>query len=500
MIDREWSDRSRLDLLLKTFEISGKDFARIIHVDEALISKWRHNKRILRASSASADKIVDFFLSIDRPTNFSTLRKILLANYKEAFDVPEAELTVYMKNWLTDAKHGDEESDLFDSLKSDPDVGITISYHLSKNNGRRMAIKFFNEYAKKHQDATEIIAFTTEDGAWFYEDKAFREDRKESYFELLNAGKIIKVIHPVNRSYEDMADSIISWLPIHLTGKTIDYYIPSYSTEPVNYTYCLIPGLIALTGASSNNYTKYLDSWLTNDEYVLKNTAKIIQEYINRSYPLFNRFYIESGKLYLNELIDIVQRRNTRYYHCSAPLYLPMSESLLEEIFRRNDQNEKDIRSNIENYIRLAALNVSVLNRYAIDIKSLKKNLLKDEVELHTLTYLTGTRIMVDQELYRRTVRERFDAMRTLSTIEVGIISADKHDDFEDITVLGQENTGVQFLGSQAQRPFVMMLHEITFTVAVMERIKAIWKEIPALMKDKAYVYEQIAQLINTAQ
>ncbi|MCL1896257.1 MAG: hypothetical protein FWG03_06915, partial [Clostridiales bacterium] len=477
--------------------VAGKDLSRIIHVDEALISKWRHNKRVLRAGSGSAEKIVDFFLSIDRRGDFARLKKLLAGNYREIMAASEAEISVYLKKWLTDPQQDSGMSDLFESLEGSPDVDITISYHLGKNSGRRMAVKFFNEYAKQRPESTEVIIFSTEDGSWFHEDEAFKADWRKLYDELLDAGKIIKVIHPVNRSYEQMADSLITWLPIHLTGKTVDYYIPNYADDPVNYTYILMPGQLAITGSSSAHYSKHLDSWVTNDEHILKNTAQIVQEYINRSRPLFTRYYIDSGAQYYNELMSIIQRRNTRYFHSAAPLYAPLPETLLEEILRRNGLGGEDVRKTIENYSRLSSLNVSIPNHYVISMKSAEKNLRAENVEMHAMTYLAATRIVVDQELYRRVVRESFKAIRNLATIEAGLISASQRDDFEDITVMAQENTGVQFIGAQMGKPFVIMLHEATFIIAIMERIKASWREIPAIMKDKDFICDRIDELIS---
>ena len=499
MSDIEWNAYSRLDQLLKVFGVSGKDLSKIIHVDEALISKWRRGKRALKSGSVSAEKIAEYFISIDRQNNFSKLKKLLSVNYKDTPFSSESEISVYLKTWLSGLGGGEDEDIAFESLRNNPDVAITISYHFKKNSGRRAAVRFFNEYAETHQNSTEIVIFTTEDGSWFYEDDEFRANWKEQYFTLLNMGMIVKIIHPVNRSYHDTANSIVSWLPLHLTGKTADYYIPNYTDDPIHYTYFLIPGQLVLIGSSSKNYTKNIDTWITNDEKVLSNSSKIMQEYLNRSKPLFSRYYMDSREQYTNELIGIIQRRNTRFFYSTIPQYVPLSDELLEEIFIQSNLNleEGAIKKSIETYKLLARLNMNIPSRYIISLQSLKHSLLCDKIELHIMSYLSGFEVIINQELYRKIVKESFKSIEDKSFVEIGLF-IDANDDFEDISVLAQENTGVQFFGNRISHPFVMILHETTFIVAVMEHIKTIWKGIPAIMKDKEYIYQQIEEQLNS--
>ncbi|MDR3364958.1 MAG: helix-turn-helix domain-containing protein [Clostridiales Family XIII bacterium] len=497
MNDKEWNARGRLDLLLKAFEVSGKDLSKIIHVDEALISKWRNGKRALKAGSASAEKIADYFLSIGRPDNFSKIKKLLSAYYKEIAGAPEAEIAVYLKKWLADTDAGSRD-DIFAPLENNPDVDVAISYHFRKNSGRRAAIDFFNDYALRQTESLELISFSAEDGAWFYEDEAFSETWSEKYMRIVaKTGHIVKIVHPVNRSYEEMAKSFIKWLPIHLTGHTVDYFIPNYVDDPVVYTYILIPGHLALIGASSRTYTKRLDTWITNDRHVLSNIEKIIQENLNRARPVFKRYYVDSGKQYLNEFSGMISMRNTRYFHGPALLYVPMSDGLTGSILMQNGLAADEIAKYREMYARFSRISISTRNRYIFNLRALKQSLSQDEVELHILTYLIGRRISVSNEVYREVIRETFGLMLDIDTIETGMIGGGETDAFEDILVMAQENTGVQFIGTKSERPFVLVLREMIFVVAVMEHIKSVWNGIPPLLKNKEYIRQQVQLLLD---
>lgn len=483
-------------MLMHTFGVSGKDLARIVHVDEALVSKWRHGKRTLKSNSSSADCIATHFISIDRDSKFTKLTKLLSADYSDIFSASEDEMAVYLKQWIAGDSDTGDMNNLFRALQSNPDTDIAISYHYTGNEGRRKAVDFFNEYARLQTTPIEIVAFTTEDGQWFYEDEQFRTKWKESYFSIINRGHIIKVIHPVNRGYEDMAESILSWAPIHLSGKTIDYYIPDYSDEHIFHTYFIIPGHLALYSSSSGNYTKSPDTWMTNDKYMLKNIENIIKEYLNKSQPLFTRYYIDSGEQHLSELISILQRRNMRYFHGILPSYMPLTEALLREIYEKNGFSEDESAKYKTIYERLSSLNLKGRIRYLISMESLSDLLASDEIEIKMLTYITGRRIIVDRATFLRVARESFDIALESGCAEVGLIMPDMPDALQGISVLALENTCVHFTEMISNKTFAMVLHEMTFIVAVMERIKKIWAGIPSRMKEKEYVAGRISDAL----
>ena len=70
-IQKESSDMSsRLNLLMRVFSISGKDLSDLMSIDSSLVSKWRSGKRMLKPTSAYADKIVAYIIERDAPNHY----------------------------------------------------------------------------------------------------------------------------------------------------------------------------------------------------------------------------------------------------------------------------------------------------------------------------------------------------------------------------------------------------------------------------------------------
>jgi transcriptional regulator with XRE-family HTH domain len=493
---------SRLGCLMKGFGIAGRELAKVMHVDESLISMLRSGKRKFKPSSKHLDTIVQFFLSLDKHMHYQKIRRMVAEDFPEAACAPAEELTLFLKEWLLqDSKAGDSHyHDIFQHATIGGLADTTGMYHFKGREGRRHAMRLFNDYHAEFPDKVECFIFTTEDGDWFYEDESFMIESRRRNLLAVASGNIITVIHPVNRNYLQLAESIINWLPIHLTGKSVDYFIPDYSDDPIRYTYLLVPGHIVLLGMSSKNYTRSPNTWVTNDPDMVKTVTELLRENINRSKPLFKRFYVESGKQYRNLVFDIMQRMNAKYYFGPTLQYVPLDEDFLTKILRENGISEERIEEYATRYNRLCGINMSIGSRYIVDTRSLEILLQQETVEWNYMSLLFGERIVIDQTTYRKVIHELFAKMRTLDAVEAAIWENDRENGLRDINVLAQENVAVQFIGTRVEKPIALILQESTFVVSFMEKLKTIWAEIPAIRKNKEHVYNTVEKMLLSQQ
>jgi transcriptional regulator with XRE-family HTH domain len=57
--------KSRFEILLNAFRISGKELAELLHIDSSLVSKWKNNKRSMKSNSPHLNSIVQHFIALD---------------------------------------------------------------------------------------------------------------------------------------------------------------------------------------------------------------------------------------------------------------------------------------------------------------------------------------------------------------------------------------------------------------------------------------------------
>jgi transcriptional regulator with XRE-family HTH domain len=481
---------------MKSLKISGKDLGKVIHVDESLISKWKSGKRALKPGSHYAEKIAEHILSMDEPSKYAHIYKHLAGYYENIMQCSEKELLMYFKSWLTDETDAGG-TDAYDEVRNSGYTDTNISYCFKDEEGRRQATEFLNKYVLAQDTPCEIISFTTESGKWFREDDAFYLRWKTQHNELIESGHFISLIQPVNRSYGAMAESIVRWLPLHMTGKVIDSYIPDYVSGPINYTYFVVPGHIAVWGLSSKNYTKRINTWVSNEKDIVENLSNIIKEYLNKAIPLFERFYYDSKTQYLNELTGMMQRRSQKYYHGSVTMYMPISADLIEEILLSNGVSEKNIALAVKTYEFLTSLNLSERNRYIININTLSQLLEEDRIALLPLSFILGETVYTDRSAFVCLLREFIEGILSSDLIEIALLDESQKDDYADINVLAQEGNRIHFMSTRGENPFVMSVSEPTVVVAMIERTKNMWGGIPSRMKEKEYVTTRILELLD---
>jgi transcriptional regulator with XRE-family HTH domain len=496
-MEQERHTLNRLAALMRAFDMHGKDLSKVIHVDESLVSKWKSGKRQLKPGSNYVDSIASYFLSVDKSNKYVRIRKLLADSYEDIMRKSGDELLAYLKAWLTENGAGPEH-DLYDELRGSGFATTSVSYCFKGDVGRRRAVDFMNRYVMGCQPPLEIICFTTEDGRWFREDEEFYRHWLELQLALIEKGHIIQLIQPVNRTYEETADSIVRWLPLHMTGKVIDSYIPDYVVDSIRYTQFVVPGHLAIWGFSSANYTRQMNTWLTTDKDTLENCENIIHEYLNKAMPLFERFYFDMKARYINELTGMMQRRSQKYFHGSVTLYMPMSREIMSDVLKSNGISEKNIGKAMDTYDMVSSLNAGERCRYILNTETLRQLMSGESVDLLPLSFILGERVRADRESFRRIIREFADLVLDNDLTEIAILDEDRKDEFEGINVFAQEGNKIHFMSTKSDNPFVLSVKEATVVVAVIERIKNLWNSIPGRMKEKEYAVSRILEIAES--
>lgn len=488
---------SRLNILMKMFAITGKDLSELIHVDSSLISKWRSGKRSLKPKSIYVDKIVTYFMELDKPQNYVNICKLLANDYENIFSCSEKEIAIFLKSWLTCKEVLAEQDSQFEKLKNMGSAKISMFYKFIGNKGRRQAVRFLLDYAIAHSPGLEILSFTEEDASWFYEDADFLKEWGEKNYRLLQNGSFVKVIHPVDRTYENTATSMLKWLPLHMTGKTRAFYIPRYTDNPIGLTMFLIPNHLTIFNMSSKTYNKGINTLLTNDCTFLESVNGVLQEYFDKSIPIFKRYGFKTNVDYLNDLIGILEAEKEKFFYSSTFSFLPLSEELVKEILQHNNVSPEKISKYGELSSIIHRLNLRATSRYIINLEKIREQFNKERVVLDSFSFLLGKEISVSQKLYVKIVREAINNILGSNRLEIGMTNSNTLVELANINILAQENTCVLFFSAALETPLCLGTTELTVVISIFHRLEKIWEAIPRLYRNKEFVCKQLQELLD---
>lgn len=496
---------SRLGFLMDQFNITNRELASALHVDFTLVSKWRTRTRILAPRSIHLKKIVEYFIALDSKTQFSTLLEILVQTYPNAQLKSDTEISMFLSKWLSDHNDKPENDDASLDFFSFKNVSKGQFYIFKDNAGRRDAIiKFLDSALSSPPEGKELLLFSQENPTWFSEDEEFLGLWREKNMEFLHNGGKIRVIHTVDRLYKSIASSLIKWLPLHMTGNTLSYYFPQFMDSPLKMTLYILKEHAVIFGITSDGLTKTSYTYLCFDPVTIQQCQFVFQSLLDRSLPLFEKFFLnQSGKL-LNLLIKAEQTEENSYFITTPPSLTIMSRKLLQKILADNNFNDELINSFLSSHATLQELfnanSSKKYYRYIYDINKLEEALAADEIVFNELSILTGTQIIISREVLCQSIQEMITYTNKVRNLEIALLEGPPVSGMKNINLWVKENT-ISVSSSTLQHndsPFSLATQELTAVNPCYHHFNQLWNSIPQIKRDKNWIKQKLYHMISS--
>lgn|GEM_PF-3468510 len=438
---------SHLDQLLKEFHLSGKQLAEYLNVDYSLVSKWRNEKR--RLNSEYIDKIARLFLTLDAKYNYERIEKLLSKNLSEEEKGNEEQILSYFELWLS-SKNPEAEKNAVEKFMSRKAQKHTY-YVFQGSEGRRDAINTFLDYVISNQ-GLNLWLFSQEDNQWFSEDEKFQMEWQNKNFKVLNNHNFIHVIHPIERRHKQVAQSMYRWIPIHLMGNAMAYYLPQYWDPEIKITIFLAENLAVLVGVTSEKHTKKTVTYLFTDTEVLQNAKDVLMELFHQSTQMFEQYGFEGNGRFFSAFKKIVENSNPVYYFSGAPILYMISESYLQKALLENhfteEENEKYTHIMFQcslEYMR----NISNLSMtYIIHIKQLEKLLKMEKVMMRFLSHCLGRPFYVTQEMFRKLLIHSMETICASDNLFILLTERSMLNPYEEIALFVKKKEVAGFVGT----------------------------------------------------
>lgn len=434
---------SHLNSLMKELGVSGNMLADYLNVDGSLVSKWRSTRR--KISADYLDKIVKLFLSLDEGAHYQTI--IRVSGFSSDAAYTSEQVRDYLRLWLTSAS--DQAKDSLDAMISSQARAFS-GYIFSGESGKREAVSIFLDYSAQ-SGGQKIWLYSQQGADWLLKDAGYRFEWQNKNFAVLKNNEV-RVIHPVYKDYRHVAEYLLRWLPLHMYGDALAYYIPRYQIPSSEYTLCLTENTVAMLSFTSAENPKRVTTFLFSDEEGVQCVKDLVLSLFEGARPLFQRYsYADSAKYR-----DAYQRfsqgnGNGICFTAGPPLFL-LRRDLLHACVQTLGYSKEEIDNfsavteviSLENTIRHGMAPVTIV----LHLEQLRKLLRYRNPNLRTVSYCMGRSFPLQQEQFRQCLRAFLDVAEEHREIQVILAERSIFSPYDDIDMFVREREIAGFVGS----------------------------------------------------
>lgn len=394
---------THLNCLLQEFHISGKQLADLINVDCSLVSKWRSGSR--RMNREYARSISNIVLNLDARNKFERIEKILSQKYPLHESKANSKMSTDLELWLMTDDPGEEKQKIDQYIVGQPqesEFNVFIG-----ESGKRDAVRTFLDIAMTESNQV-LWLFTQEDCHWLSSDHEYILDWQKRNFRVLQRNNTIHVIHPVDKQYRQLVEMMIRWIPLHLYGDAIAYYIPRYLDEQVKMSIFLIEGKMALLNITTDNCTRQLRSYMFMDSNMLDNLKDVLACLFQQSNRMFERYQCQNNDQFFKVFEQLFQPKIPMYYFCGEPVPFLTDNTLLQAFLEENHYTQEE-EGTFRKILYQCSMDFMLEDEiprifWMIHQDQLEHMLQEERVILRSITYCIGKPFYVSQAQFRQMI------------------------------------------------------------------------------------------------
>lgn len=384
---------------MNILKISNSDLARQVYLDPSYISRLRNGHRKPSFEAEYLEKMVKYFVKVCK-TNCQkeTINKLLGVRCSDNISISLYETLMY--EWLIvndDKKHieifleqmTDFEFKRRKTIEDKKERVLDLSEKTIKNgkiyygfDGKRKAVLIFLKRILKNSKPQEIYLLSEGKMDWLLEDPSFLKKWSILLGKVVAKGNKIKIIHNINRSFDEMITAIKKWLPLYITGSIEPYYYPKLRDNVFKKTLFIAKDSIAITADTVGEFNKDQANIIYTDKEMIKILTKEFNYYLKLCRPLMRVYNQKKLKEYFQILDEFESEKASGILKNNGLSVLTLPESLLENL--KNDQK----------------ISIDLLNLQKKRIKKFKKNLninkFTEIIQLPSLKLIENNKISIN--------------------------------------------------------------------------------------------------------
>lgn len=353
--------QKNLDTLLSALPVNVVDLARSLNFDSSYISRIRKGQRKPADPERFATGVAKFIAGHITETELVIISKLIECDKNEL--EKENVFVERLTNWLVSGQAVKKDvllpfltkidefnlNEFIRSIHFDELKVPTMPFHLptSKNYyGIREMCNATLDFFKATVLSKSNLPIIANDDTPMAEKASDSDFMKKFIFAValsLKKGLHIKMIHNINRPFDEMMMGLEGWIPMYMTGQISPYYLKGVHNKVFGH-YLFSSGAAALTGECIMDYPQNGKMYLTNNKTELAYYRQRAEDLLSKASPLMDIYRSESKELFSDFLHkDLETPGKRRSILSSLPVYT-LSEELLVRILNHNDieKNDKD--------------------------------------------------------------------------------------------------------------------------------------------------------------
>ncbi|MDD3655034.1 MAG: transcriptional regulator [Desulfotomaculaceae bacterium] len=286
----------KLDLLMKITNTTNSMLARNISMDASFISRLRRGIRTPAKNVSYIRAMAAYFIrnctaEYQKAALWEAIKSSPKARPQETSVVEDI---VY--EWLREEEGDAVKPNLIDGFlnsvsqfqfkKADPAAAVNLNKSDNKAvseaevfygaEGKQDAVLTFLSLVLQSKSPQTLLLYSDEDLGWLIQNPEFTLKWAALLAQVIRNGNRIKIIHTVDRGFDEMLSGIKEWVPLYMTGRIDPYYYPRIRDGLFRKTLFIAPDTAAITSSSIGSGTKNAANFLFTNKKTIK---ALIEEY-----------------------------------------------------------------------------------------------------------------------------------------------------------------------------------------------------------------------------
>ncbi|WP_444641841.1 hypothetical protein ACRQU7_16190 [Caproiciproducens sp. R1] len=503
------SYQSHFNLLMSAFGISGKELADLLHIDSSLVSKWKNSKRSLKENSMHLNNIVQHFVSLDSLSGYSTIKSLLGQDFENLDLNSPVELSLALKRWLLESTDTSaDDAALYNFMHNSKHGRECPCLQFRGNEGKRDAVLRLLKTAALLQPGQEIWGLMWDTQNWFTENDDYQQIWEQANLEYLQRGNTIKIIHANDRQYKSLAESLLRWIPLYLTGRVTPYYAPNVDGYDVKHVALLLKDKLLLYGLSVDEASPDATVLAFTSPSILNEAYRILQRTFRYASPIFEKYFLKDYYKYAKFLSKMVNLDEQQYVLMRFPFVNVLSMEEIEDILDSNGitSDTKEVALGAYRSLkRDAKKNSGNFFRYLIPQKQIESLLTKRKIMLDTPSFFSGKPLYISNDAFRRLLRKLSDLLPSESTYEMALLEDGYVGPPATLNMFVKKDTCISVFNSPdhcdsllLRDSFLLTTCESSVILSLFRFCDKLWYNTLTQRRDRNYVSRQLRILTET--
>ncbi len=501
----------KLDLLMNITKTSNSLLARNIALDASFVSRLRRGVRAPVESAGYIPAMARYFSRICssdyqkaalfeaiktnssiKPHESDTMEHLILNWLKEKGpDNPNPIDSFLMEvgqfQFKRNAPAVEEAAALIDP---GPIKDVEMFYGVE---GKRRAALYFLTLVSQNKTPQTLLLYSNEDLSWLSDNPEYFARWSALMFQVLKNGNRIKIIHTINRNFDEMLTGIRGWVPIYMTGSIEPYYCPKTRDGIFRRTLFIAPQTAAVTSSSVRDDIKNTANLLFTRQEAIHALQSEYQDYLALCRPLMRIFNPFNPGNYLETLAEFEAEKGDTILKTNSLSNITMPAELVSYQLEHlpNSAAESLIAYQQEKTSRFLALLKDHCFTEIITLPALE-TILQGRVVMGFSDMPNGTPVYYTPQEYKEHLKNVIKLLKTHKNYHVHLTS-DNHLDGSMVYV--KEGVGV-LVGKTTSPSVVFAINESNMTAAFWEYMNIHLQKIAG---DKSDRHATIARLESTA-